>query len=122
MLPICTACGQYVRAFTPRTANEDCPFCGAKLQTAEPGMRLPTASSLALGLSLATLNACFGGVSKYGIAISDTFQDLSDVDEDGDGYSPAEGDCDDGDPARNPGEEETPGDGVDSNCDDEDDT
>jgi hypothetical protein len=40
----------------------------------------------------------------------------SSVDEDGDGYSEDEGDCDDGDPGANPAETET-WDGVDSDCD-----
>jgi len=40
-----------------------------------------------------------------------------DSDHDGDGYSPALGDCDDADPDRNPGEPEVCGDGLDQNCD-----
>jgi len=52
----------------------------------------------------------------YGVAETG-FEDL-----DGDGYSSAEGDCDDEDENIHPEAEETPGDGVDSNCDGEDDT
>ena len=44
------------------------------------------------------------------------------TDNDGDGYSEAEGDCDDEDASRLPGAEEIPGDGVDSICNDDDDT
>jgi hypothetical protein len=44
------------------------------------------------------------------------------VDNDGDGYSEAEGDCDDTNADIYPGAPETPGDGVDSNCDGNDDT
>ena len=48
--------------------------------------------------------------------------DTASWDNDGDGYTPDDGDCNDQDPAMNPGATETPGDGVDSNCDGEDDT
>ena len=44
------------------------------------------------------------------------------VDEDGDGYGAEEDDCNDQDPDINPGAEEIPDDGVDSNCDGEDNT
>ncbi|MEL7120963.1 MAG: putative metal-binding motif-containing protein, partial [Bacteroidota bacterium] len=37
-------------------------------------------------------------------------------DNDGDGYSPCQGDCDDNDPAVNPGAEENPCNGIDDNC------
>ena len=53
----------------------------------------------------------------YGADIVDTAY----MDNDGDGYSPADGDCDDDNADVNPGADETPGDGVDSNCDGEDD-
>ena len=44
------------------------------------------------------------------------------MDMDGDGYSTDEGDCDDTNADIHPMAEESPGDGVDSNCDGEDDT
>ena len=44
------------------------------------------------------------------------------TDNDGDGYSEADGDCDDDNASIHPGAEETPGDGIDSNCDGNDDT
>ncbi len=40
-----------------------------------------------------------------------------DVDDDGDGFTSSDGDCDDSNPAVNPGESEVCGDGVDNNCD-----
>lgn len=43
----------------------------------------------------------------------------STVDNDGDGYSPAGGDCDDSDADIYPGADDEPGDGIDSDCDDE---
>ena len=44
----------------------------------------------------------------------------SEEDADNDGFSPCDGDCDDDDEDVNPGAPETPGDGVDSNCDGDD--
>ncbi|MCB9798057.1 MAG: hypothetical protein H6741_35715, partial [Alphaproteobacteria bacterium] len=44
------------------------------------------------------------------------------ADADEDGYSIADGDCDDENPDIHPGAEETAGDSVDSNCDGSDDT
>jgi len=52
-----------------------------------------------------------------------TFVDTSSTeDADGDGYSPSSGDCDDTVASVHPTADETLGDGVDSNCDGEDDT
>ena len=44
------------------------------------------------------------------------------TDNDNDGWSLEDGDCDDDNADVHPGAEETPGDGIDSNCDGEDDT
>ena len=56
------------------------------------------------------------------IAVMYGVPDTASWDNDGDGYTPEDGDCDDNNADVNPGAEETPGDGVDSNCDGEDDT
>ena len=42
--------------------------------------------------------------------------DPFEMDNDGDGYTPNSGDCDDSDPSVNPGAPDPPGDGVDQNC------
>lgn len=89
-----------------------CPHCGASpaLQEVRP------AAMLLLGL---TLSACEEiSQPEYGVAIIDTGR----TDIDGDGYSPEDGDCDDDNPDIHPEAEETPGDGIDSNCDGADDT
>ena len=50
---------------------------------------------------------------EYGVSMTD---------EDGDGYYAEEDDCDDNNAEIHPGAEETPGDGIDSNCNGDDDT
>jgi hypothetical protein len=45
------------------------------------------------------------------------YWDKSNVDDDGDGFSEDQGDCNDGDPNINPGADEVCDDGIDNNCD-----
>ena len=92
--------------------SHGCPHCGA----AEADTTARPVGMVLLGLSLA---GCQEEVQlHYGVAITDTGY----TDSDGDGYSVADGDCDDADPDIHPDAHETAGDGVDSNCDGEDDT
>ncbi|MBK7760193.1 MAG: hypothetical protein IPI35_28060 [Deltaproteobacteria bacterium] len=71
-----------------------------------------TAAMALMGLTLMT-SACRVD-ALYGAPAS--------VDEDGDGYGDRDGDCDDSDAAINPGAIDTVDDGVDSNCDGDDNT
>ena len=105
MVP-CTSCGTHHRA------RGACPHCGAT----SPSRGVPAVAAAVLVLGLA---ACNGGddtapepQALYGVVVSD---------EDGDGYD-ADVDCDDANPDVHPDATETAGDGVDSNCDGNDDT
>ena len=91
-----------------------CPSCGASGREVESR---PVAMLL-LGLSVSGCNG-INAQPDYGVAITDTGLI---IDDDGDGFAEMDGDCDDSDPAVHPEAKETPGDGVDSNCDGEDDT
>jgi hypothetical protein len=87
-----------------------CPHCGDSRCAKKPAGAL--AAALLLGLAGCDGGAAVGGEAEYGVTL---------VDADQDGFYEGE-DCDDSDPAVNPDAEETAGDGVDSNCDGEDDT
>jgi len=97
-----------------------CPHCGH----AKPcRSRSVGATAALLGLALVgcgdkdgNSNDSFAVQAEYGVA------ETGWVDNDGDGVTIREGDCDDSDASINPNAEETPGDGIDSNCNGDDDT
>ena len=79
-----------------------------------------------LPLLITFAGACGGinpGINFSRPETGSTFVDTSSTEDvDGDGYSPSTGDCDDTVSSVYPTADETMGDGVDSNCDGEDDT
>ena len=141
----CPRCANHVLI-----SSSECPHCGAVV-SGSSGRLLMTAGAAMLGLTLATGCDRDQPQPDYGVPdTADTGGDQPDYgvpdtgeprgedtgpsdlygvpdtgmysDNDGDGYSEADGDCDDSDASVHPGAQETPGDGVDSNCDGSDDT
>ncbi|MCB9674086.1 MAG: hypothetical protein H6737_03165 [Alphaproteobacteria bacterium] len=90
-----------------------CDHCGATLKSCKT---MRSAAAVALGLALTGCPPVGQVQPDYGVGDTGIF------DDDGDGYNERDGDCDDGDDTIHPDATETPGDGIDSNCDGDDDT
>jgi hypothetical protein len=117
-LIICSHCGQHVF----QTAAL-CPHCDSGLEPDSSSARMLGTAAL-LGLAIAgcsgsgdTVTDTGGSQAAYGVADTGMY-----VDDDGDGVTEADGDCNDSDDSIHPGAEEIADDGVDSNCDGEDNT
>ena len=108
---ICNHCGE-----VHYKGEKICPHCNSSVIQ----RRSPTSTiAILLGLGLVGCdNIKSDPQPLYGVALdsSDIF-----IDEDGDGYMQDE-DCDDQDANIHPEADETPEDGIDSNCNNEDDT
>ena len=103
-----------------------CAKCGEHHVVGEACHATPTRAVSTIALAtLLGLTACKEDKqlapetsALYGVDVVDTAY----LDGDGDGFTPEDGDCDDDNPEVHPEATETPGDGIDSNCDGEDDT
>ncbi|MCB9761033.1 MAG: putative metal-binding motif-containing protein [Alphaproteobacteria bacterium] len=114
MLTPCSSCGCHVQA-----SACVCPHCDATLRVCGRGRAGSTAAAL-MGLALV---ACSDKEPDTGNMQMDYgVPDTGYLDEDGDGWSVNEGDCDDTNADIHPDAAETPGDSIDSNCDGDDDT
>lgn len=108
MLSVCEHCYQVL------PEDRACPHCRSAARPNGTGFALPSSIAKATALLGLALTSCVQAQPLYGTAVEDR-------DDDGDGISLFMGDCDDDDDTIYPGAEETPGDGIDSNCDGKDD-
>lgn len=111
MLSLCPACG------TPALGT-GCPHCGGSSHSST------AAKSLGSAVLLLGLGACIAGGDRRPESVIEADYGVPDtgyLDADQDGH-PSRLDCDDDNDTIYPGAPETAGDGVDSNCDGEDDT
>ncbi|MBN8613269.1 MAG: putative metal-binding motif-containing protein [Deltaproteobacteria bacterium] len=115
---VCASCSSFVPP-----ASRACPACG---QALTPALRAIGGVVTLAGTSLfaMTLSACYGvagpppsfrDAGPQPDAAGATCDDVT-ADLDGDGYC-GELDCDEANASINDGATDTPGDGVDSNCD-----
>ncbi|MED5374007.1 MAG: MopE-related protein [Myxococcota bacterium] len=104
---ICNHCG------SPAPAGNDCPHCSARLASSPKPVLLGAAALL--GLSLTACTGIGEPAALYGAP------DSGWIDSDGDGTRDRQ-DCAPEDAEVYPGAPETADDGVDSNCDGEDNT
>ena len=104
----CVSCRRHFRA-----EETSCPFCGDQVRSAA-GRAF---KALASGVSMVILAACYGpsGGKLYETGCFDS--DGTVCDEDMDGFSPAEGDCDDTNAAIKPDAAEVCDDTLDNDCD-----
>lgn len=112
----CSACGCYHRP------ADTCPHCGASIANSTRRTRTALLLGLAIGLNGCPMQSKYGvpdtaAQAEYGVPDTAQYADADD-----DGWSIADGDCNDDDDTIHPEAVETAGDGVDSNCDGADDT
>ena len=110
-MKICGACGEF-----HYTTEISCPHCESRQHKSTTTI---SKAALLLGLGLTACDRLGPEPMPLYGAPFDTSDLL--IDEDGDGYN-VEEDCDDTDSDIYPGAEETPEDGIDSNCNNDDDT
>lgn len=107
----CLACSELVYE-----GSCACPHCGHAYPCQRKHL---SAAAVLLGLSVA-LPGCKDGFGESAVQSDYTGGVTEDVD--GDGWSEDDGDCNDADANVHPEAAETPGDGLDANCDGADDT